>query len=182
MKKYLWMLSAAVVIGALRVNTTSMDRHIIKITSQLMTKCWLYKHTFFRSCRGFTWNIKSYFLWRTMKKYLWMSSAAVVIGALKVNTTSMDKHIIKITSQLMTKCWLYKHTIFRSCRGFTWNIKSYFLWRTMKKYLWMLSAAVVIGALRVNTTSVDRHIIKITSQLITKDWLYKHTIFTSTVQ
>ena len=35
-------------------------------------------------------------------------------------------------------------------RGFTWNIKSYFLWKTMKKYLWMLSAAVVIGTLRVN--------------------------------
>ena len=34
-------------------------------------------------------------------------------------------------------------------RGFTWNIKSYFLWKTMKKYLGMLSAAVVIGALRV---------------------------------
>ena len=26
--------------------------------------------------RGFTWNIKSYSLWKTMKKYLWMSSAA----------------------------------------------------------------------------------------------------------
>ena len=34
-------------------------------------------------------------------------------------------------------------------RGFTWNIKSYFPWKTMKKYLWKLSAAVVIGALRV---------------------------------
>ena len=34
--------------------------------------------------RGFTWNIKSYFLWKTMKKYLWMSSAAVVLGALRV--------------------------------------------------------------------------------------------------
>ena len=33
---------------------------------------------------GFTWNIMSYFLWKTMKKYLWMASAAVVIGALKV--------------------------------------------------------------------------------------------------
>ena len=36
--------------------------------------------------RGFTWNIKSYFLWKAMiKKYLWMSPAAVVIGALRVN-------------------------------------------------------------------------------------------------
>ena len=35
--------------------------------------------------RGFTWHIKSYFLWKTMKKYLWMSPAAVVIGALRVN-------------------------------------------------------------------------------------------------
>ena len=34
--------------------------------------------------RGFTSNIKSYFLWKAMKKYLWTSSAAVVIGALKV--------------------------------------------------------------------------------------------------
>ena len=39
----------------------------------------------------FTWNIKSYFLWKTMKywktmkKYLWMSSAAVVICALRIN-------------------------------------------------------------------------------------------------
>ena len=33
----------------------------------------------------FTWNNKSYFLWKTMKKYLWMSSAAVVIGSLRVN-------------------------------------------------------------------------------------------------
>ena len=35
-----------------------------------------------------------------------------------------------------------------SSEWFTWNIKSYFLWKTMKKYmyLWMLSAAVVIGA------------------------------------
>ena len=57
-------------------------------------------------------------------------------------------------------------------RGFTWNIKSYFLWfftwilclaedsletssltfseKQWKKYLWMLFAAVVIGAFRVN--------------------------------
>ena len=34
--------------------------------------------------RGYTWNSKSYFLWKTMKKYLWMSSAAVVIGAWRV--------------------------------------------------------------------------------------------------
>ena len=34
--------------------------------------------------RGFTRNIKSYFLWKTMKKYLEMSSAAVVISALRV--------------------------------------------------------------------------------------------------
>ena len=32
-----------------------------------------------------SWNIKSYFLWKTMKKYLWMSSAAVVNGTLRVN-------------------------------------------------------------------------------------------------
>ena len=34
--------------------------------------------------RDLTWNIKSYFLWDTMKKYLWMSSVAVVIGALRI--------------------------------------------------------------------------------------------------
>ena len=33
--------------------------------------------------RGFTWNIKSKLLWKTMKKYLWMSSAAVMISALR---------------------------------------------------------------------------------------------------
>ena len=34
-------------------------------------------------------------------------------------------------------------------RGFTWNIKSDFLWKAMKKYLRMFFAAVLIGALRV---------------------------------
>ena len=43
--------------------------------------------------RGFTWNIKSYFLWKTIKKYLWMSSAAVVIGALRVNYQKADDRI-----------------------------------------------------------------------------------------
>ena len=33
--------------------------------------------------RGFIWNIKSYFLWKTKKKHLWMSSAAVVNCALR---------------------------------------------------------------------------------------------------
>ena len=33
--------------------------------------------------RGFTWNIKSYFLWKNNEKYSWMSSAAVVIGILR---------------------------------------------------------------------------------------------------
>ena len=36
--------------------------------------------------RGITWNIKSCFVWKTMKQYLWMSSAAVVIGALRVKS------------------------------------------------------------------------------------------------
>ena len=65
-----------------------------------------------------------------MKNYLWMSSAAVVIGALKVN---LNYSIIAMKNS-----------------GFTWNIKSYFLWKTMKKYLWLSSAAFVIGAWRVN--------------------------------
>ena len=38
--------------------------------------------------RGFTWNIKSYFLWKTVKKYLWMSSAAVMTGTLRVMKSS----------------------------------------------------------------------------------------------
>ena len=33
----------------------------------------------------------SYFLWKTLKKYLWMSSAAVRIGALKVNIATFKK-------------------------------------------------------------------------------------------
>ena len=40
--------------------------------------------------RGVTLKIKSYFLWK-VKKYLWMSSAAVVICALRVKTYSMHK-------------------------------------------------------------------------------------------
>ena len=43
-------------------------------------------------------------------------------------------------------------------RGFTLNIKSYFLWRAVKNNLWMLSAAVVIGALRVNICSLITYI------------------------
>ena len=35
--------------------------------------------------RGFTWNTKFYFLWKIMKNYLWISSAAFLIGALRVN-------------------------------------------------------------------------------------------------
>ena len=41
--------------------------------------------------KGFTSNIKFYFLWKTMKKYLWMSSAAVLIGALRVNLKNTRK-------------------------------------------------------------------------------------------
>ena len=33
------------------------------------------------SSRGFTWNIESYFLWKTMKKYFWVSYGTVVTGA-----------------------------------------------------------------------------------------------------
>ena len=39
-----------------------------------------------RLSRGLTLNLKSYFLWKTMKKYLWMSSAVVLIGTWRVNT------------------------------------------------------------------------------------------------
>ena len=46
-------------------------------------KAWFF-HVNPLSSRGFTWNIKSYFLWKTMKKYLWMSSAAVLIGPVRV--------------------------------------------------------------------------------------------------
>ena len=37
------------------------------------------------SSRGFTWNIEHYFIRKTVKKYSRLSSAAVVIGALRVN-------------------------------------------------------------------------------------------------
>ena len=36
--------------------------------------------------RRFTWNIKHYFIRKTMKKYSRLSSAAVVVGAFRVNT------------------------------------------------------------------------------------------------
>ena len=50
--------------------------------------------------RAFTWNIKSYFLWKTMKKYLWMSSAAVVIGALGVKNHPYRLTSIKSSKQI----------------------------------------------------------------------------------
>ena len=53
--------------------------------------------------KGFTWNIKSYFLWKTMKTYLWVSSAAVVIGALRVKAwgnTFMFSHLFPKGKQL----------------------------------------------------------------------------------
>ena len=53
--------------------------------------------------RGFTWNIKPYFLWKTMKKYLWMSSAAVVTGALRVK---FSKEAIPSSSVV----WVYGAT------------------------------------------------------------------------
>ena len=42
--------------------------------------------------RGFTWNIKSYCLWKTKKKYSWMSSTAVLFGTLMVNVYCNNVH------------------------------------------------------------------------------------------
>ena len=54
--------------------------------------------------RGFTCSIKSCFLWKTMKRYLWMSSAAVVIGALRVKLyfelVKWNSHFYSITIYL----------------------------------------------------------------------------------
>ena len=58
--------------------------------------------------RGFTWNIKSYFLWKTMKKYLWMS-AAVVIGALRVNYGYSTGTIARSKQTVQTKIRLQSH-------------------------------------------------------------------------
>ena len=54
------------------------------------------------SSRGFTWNIKSYFLWKTMKKYLGMSSAAVVIGTLVVVVVVL---LFYIHGKHLRSCW-----------------------------------------------------------------------------
>ena len=56
--------------------------------------------------RGFIWNIKSYFLWKTMKIYLWMSSAAVVIGALRVKIGCF------VNKNYAIKIWKDGHNMF----------------------------------------------------------------------
>ena len=62
--------------------------------------------------RGFTWNIKSYFLWKAMKKYLWMSSAAVVIGALRVKMLFAMISVYIKTS--VTRKWLCSLQIYQN--------------------------------------------------------------------
>ena len=70
--------------------------------------------------RGFTWNIKSYFLWKTIKKYFWMLSAAVVVGALRVKILDITKQLfmrflglIKTGVSVTCKvCWCVKTDIF----------------------------------------------------------------------
>ena len=61
--------------------------------------------------REFTWNIKSFFLWKTMKKYLWMSPGAVVIGALRVNK---GRPITFCTTALCNELFIY--STFRNVR------------------------------------------------------------------
>ena len=51
-------------------------------------------------------------------------------------------------------------------RGFTWNFKSYFLWKTRKKCLQMLSAAVVIGPLKACADREDASLSLILHTLI----------------
>ena len=51
--------------------------------------------------RGFTWNINSYFLWNTMKKYLRMSSTAVMNGTFRVNWD-----FLYLSNMLWTFFWI----------------------------------------------------------------------------
>ena len=64
-----------------------------------------------------------------------------IILALKVpNKNCSRRHFnFSLLSFKENKAWFFMRILF------TWNIKSYFLWKTLKKYLWMLSAAVMIG-------------------------------------
>ena len=62
--------------------------------------------------RGLTRNPKSYFLWKTLKKYLWMSSAAVVIGALRVKTNDT---VVEALMRQTTKHYLYLIYIWPHC-------------------------------------------------------------------
>ena len=51
----------------------------------------------------FTLNIEPYLLWKTMNQYLWMSSAAVVIGVLRVkNLVSLMPLTSRETTTLMS--------------------------------------------------------------------------------
>ena len=68
------------------------------------------------------------------------------------NKNCSRKHFNLFNFHLSKKIRLMFHVNPLPSTGFTWNINSYFLWKTMKKYLWMTSAAVLIGTLRINWT------------------------------
>ena len=97
-------------------NKNCSRRHVnFLLLSFKENKAWCFKWIL---CLGFTWNIKPYFLWKTMKKYLWMSSAAVVIGTLRVNNCfnpeGMKRVDGKFTSGKSKKKWFCPiYNIFR---------------------------------------------------------------------
>ena len=66
--------------GLTQTKIAADDILIFLLLSLEENKAWFF-HVNPLLSRGFTWNIKSYFLWKAVKKYL-ISSAAVVIGAL----------------------------------------------------------------------------------------------------
>ena len=68
-------------------NKNCSRRHFKFLLFILQRKKGLIFHVNPLPSRGFTWNIKSYFLWKTMKKCSRQSSAAVVTGALSLKQT-----------------------------------------------------------------------------------------------
>ena len=100
------------------------------------------------------WSTSSIFPYcSTPSRELCAGFKSTLTLTLKVpNKNLQQKTLIFFLSFEENKSWFF-HVNLLPSRGFTWNIKSYFLWKTMKKYLWISSAAVVIGALRVKSIS-----------------------------
>ena len=162
-KKYSTLSSAAVLIGTLRVKSAAymalcflINRISIKKSCGFTTL--LMFHVNRLHSRGSTWNSKSYFLWETAKKYSTLSSAAVLIGTLRVKSAAymalcflINRISIKKSCGFTTLLMFHVNRL--HSRGSTWNSKSYFLWETAKKYSTLSSAAVLIGTLRVKSAA-----------------------------